>query len=65
MARKQSRLSVPPYGPPIYEAIASGELRRMKAAAKHAESFLAKHGDVGAALEALKIEIAKLEKKNR
>jgi hypothetical protein len=35
----------------------------MKALAKEAEAHLHEHGDVSAALEGLKIEIAKLEKK--
>jgi len=55
------RMPVPPYGPPIQQAIASGSLSRMKAAVKRAEAFLGKHGDIGAALEVLKAEIAKLE----
>jgi hypothetical protein len=63
MAVRQRRTSLPPYGPAIQQAIASGELPRMKAAVKEAEAFLAKYGDVRVAIEALKIEIAKLEKK--
>jgi Domain of unknown function (DUF1843) len=61
-ARKQPRLDVPPYGIAIQQAVASGQLRRMKAAAKQAETFLARYGDISAALEALKVEIARLEK---
>ena len=52
---------LPPYGVAIQRAIASGDLAQMKALAVEAERHLAEHGDVRAALEALKIEIAKLE----
>jgi hypothetical protein len=62
MAEKQLH-AVPPYGPAIHQAIAGGNLARMKEVAASAESHLAQHGNVCAALEALKIEIAKLEAK--
>jgi hypothetical protein len=52
------------YGPAIQEAAASGDLARMKAVAKQAEEHLREWGDVSAALAALKMEIAKLEKKH-
>jgi hypothetical protein len=55
---------VPPYGPAIHQAIAGGDLASMKAVAASAEAHLAEHGNVCAALEALKIEIAKLEAKH-
>jgi hypothetical protein len=51
------------YGPAIQEAAASGDLARMKAVAKQAEEHLREWGDVSASLAALKLEIAKLEKK--
>jgi hypothetical protein len=51
------------YGPPIYRCIAKGDLSEMKALAKEAEQYVQTHGNVSAALEALKIEIAKLEAK--
>jgi hypothetical protein len=47
------------YGPPIQEAIAKGDLARMKQLAAEAEEQLKQVGDVRAALEYLKIEIAK------
>ena len=47
------------YGPPIQEAIAKGDLPRMKKLAAEAEEHLKQVGDVQAALEYLKIEIAK------
>ena len=52
---------VKPYGVAIQQAVASGNLKDMKAVAKAAEQYLAGHGDVRASLEHLKIEIAKLE----
>jgi len=52
---------VRPYGVAIQQAVASGDLRNMKSALASAEQYLHAHGDVSAALEALKIEIAKLE----
>ena len=51
------------YGPPIQEAIASGDLSRMKQLAAEAEAHLKQVGDVRAALEYLKIEIAKASHK--
>jgi len=54
---------VPPYGPAIQQAIAGGDLARMKETAASAQAFLAQSGNVGAALEALRVEIAKLEAK--
>jgi hypothetical protein len=57
------RGSVPPYGPPIQEAIAKGDLAQMKQLAAETERYLQEVGDVPAALQALKIEIAKAEHK--
>jgi hypothetical protein len=51
----------PPYGTAIQQAIARGDLAEMKRVAREAEQFLAAHGDLRASLEALKIEIYKLE----
>jgi hypothetical protein len=53
--------SVPPYGEAIQQAVSSGDLAKMKEVARDAEQFLA---DVPAALQQLKSEIAKLEKKS-
>ena len=55
---------VPPYGVAIQEAVASGDLARMKQVARQAEEFITKWGNLPAALEALKLEIAKAEKKS-
>ncbi|HEX5759373.1 MAG TPA: fused MFS/spermidine synthase [Thermoanaerobaculia bacterium] len=56
---------VPPYGEAIQQAVASGDLAKMKAVAREAESFVAQWGNVPAALEELKLEIAKLERTQR
>jgi len=50
-----------PYDMAIQQAIVSGDLAKMKSAARDAEQYLATHGDVPGALAALKLEIAKLE----
>jgi Domain of unknown function (DUF1843) len=51
------------YGPPIQEAIAKGDVPLMKKLLAEAEEHLKQVGDVRAALEYLKIEIAKLSHK--
>lgn len=53
-------MDVKPYGLAIQQAIASGDVAQMKAVAKQAEQHLKDYGNVPAALEALRIEIAKL-----
>lgn len=52
-----------PYGTAIHEAAVSGDLQRMRAMAQQAEEWLRETGDVAAALESLKLEIAKLERR--
>ena len=54
---------IPLYGVTIHHCIAKGDLTEMKAVAQQAERHLHEYGDVSAALEALKIEIAKMEAK--
>lgn len=54
---------IPLYAATIHNCIAGGELSQMKALAKQAEAHLKDHGNVSAALESLKVEIAKLQKK--
>jgi hypothetical protein len=49
------------YGPAIAQAIARGDLAAMKALAREAARHLKEFGDISASLEALKIEIMKLE----
>jgi len=58
---KASGHPVPPYGTAIHSAIAAGDLAQMKALVAETERLLAEQGDLRAALEVLKIEIAKLE----
>jgi len=53
---------LPPYGTAIHQAIATGELSKMKQAAKEAEKYLSETGNLSAALAILKAEIAKAEK---
>ncbi len=47
------------YGPAMTEAIAGGDLAKMKEVAAAAEKHLADHGDIPRLLQLLKIEIAK------
>lgn len=54
---------IPLYGVTICEAVASGDLARMKEVARQAEEHVREHGNVPAALEGLKLEISKLQKK--
>ena len=51
------------YGPTIHDAVASGNLARMKEVAKEADRQLSQSGDLRTSLEILKVEIAKLEYK--
>lgn len=55
---------VPLYGVTIHRCIAGGDLQKMKELCAEAEKQLAEHGDVRAALEVLKAEIAKAEAKS-
>jgi Domain of unknown function (DUF1843) len=52
-----------PYGVAVQQAIASGDLTQMKTVAAAAETHLKEYGNISAALEVLKAEIAKLEAK--
>jgi len=53
----------PLYAVTIHDAIGSADLSRMKQVAQEAEQYLQQSGDLPAALQALKIEIAKAEHK--
>jgi Domain of unknown function (DUF1843) len=53
----------PLYAPPIHRCIAKGDLGEMRGMVKQAEEYLRESGNISAALEALKAEIAKLEAK--
>ena len=54
---------IPLYGVTISECVASGDLKRMKEVARQAEEHVREWGNVPAALEALKLEISRVEKK--
>jgi hypothetical protein len=63
MSQEKQPVFRPLYAVAVHQAIASGDHAKMKAVAAEAQQHLAEHGDVSAALEALKSEIAKLEAK--
>jgi hypothetical protein len=63
MAEKHEPVYHPLYAATIHHAIVSGDVARMKDVVKEAEQYLQQAGDVPAALQALKIEIAKAEHK--
>ena len=62
-AAKKPVTPIPLYGVTICEAVASGDLARMKEVARQAEEHVHEWGNVPAALEALKLEISKQQKK--
>ena len=51
------------YATAIHGCIAGGDLQRMKSLLAEAETYLQEHGDVRAAVESLRVEIAKKEHK--
>jgi hypothetical protein len=51
------------YAASIQEAVVSGDVARMRALVQQAEDHLKEWGNISAALELLKLEIAKLEGK--
>ena len=63
MSNPSSR-DVRPYGVAIHQAIAGGDLQQMRHVADAATRYLDEHGNVAAALAALKAEIEKLEGKS-
>lgn len=52
---------LPPYGVAIHNAIASGDLAKMRAVAAEAQQHLSAYGNVGAAVEVLNAAIAKAQ----
>ncbi len=54
-------MSIKPYGVAVTDAIASGDLARLKEAEAAAEAHLAEYGDIPTLLALLKVEIAKLQ----
>ena len=55
---------IPMYATSIHNTIAGGDLQTMKSLLSQAEAWLKEHGDVSAAAEVLRNEIAKLEGKH-
>jgi hypothetical protein len=52
---------VPPYGQAIHEAIATGDVSRMRETLRRAQEWIAEHDDLRMAVEVLKAEIARKE----
>jgi hypothetical protein len=52
----------PPYGPPIHQAIARGDVPAMKTLLERAEALLARQGDLATAVTLLRTELAKRDK---
>jgi hypothetical protein len=50
---------MPPYGVAIHQAIASGDLDRMRALVAETEDYLRQTGDVRVALDQLRLELEK------
>jgi len=53
------------YGPVLMDVAASGDLEEMERVAGEAEEYLRESGDVSAALQALKLEIAKVKARKK
>ena len=62
MSQESRQAVVPPYGVAIHEAIADGDLKKMRALLSQAEALAHEQGDLRTALELLKLEIAKAER---
>ncbi len=62
MAQDEGPVIIPLYGVTIHQAVCSGDLARMREVARQAEEHLQQAGNVSAALEALKVEIARAER---
>jgi hypothetical protein len=55
---------IPPYGVAIHQAIASGDLTRMKSLLAETEEHLRQVGDVRVALAQLKLEIERASQRS-
>lgn len=55
---------MPPYGVAIHQAIASGDLERMKSLVAETEEHLRRAGDVRVALDQLKLEIERASQRS-
>ncbi|WP_137940228.1 DUF1843 domain-containing protein [Chitinivorax sp. B] len=60
---KSTSHTMPPYGNAIHQAIASGDLSQMKALLQQGEQHLQQYDDLHKAVEQLKLEITRLEKR--
>lgn len=60
---EQIPMTVKPYGVAIQQAIATGDLGRMREAKAQAEQWLADQDGLRTALQALQAEIARLEQR--
>jgi len=56
-------MAVPPYGPAIHQAIASGDVDEMRRLARETEQHIAEWGNIPLALELLKVELARAERR--
>ncbi|MDG2529604.1 DUF1843 domain-containing protein [Caulobacter endophyticus] len=54
-------MNIKPYGVAVTDAIASGDLSRLKEAEAAAQAHLDEYGDIPTLLALLKVEIAKLQ----
>lgn len=61
---ERNSMAVPPYGTAIQQAIASGDLVKMREIAAHTEKWLEGQKGLETALHALRDEIARLEKRS-
>ncbi|ASL46318.1 hypothetical protein bAD24_III02905 [Burkholderia sp. AD24] len=52
---------ITPYGVAIHQAVSEGDLAKMKALLAQAEAILQQQGDLAAAVDVLKTEIAKFD----
>jgi hypothetical protein len=56
-------MTIKPYGVAMRQVAAAGDVEEMRRVAAEAEEYLKETGDVSAALELLKTEIAKAEQR--
>lgn len=60
---QEAQHPITPYGVAIHQAVSEGDLAKMKALLTQAETILQQQGNLAAAVDVLKLEIAKLERK--
>lgn len=59
---QEAQYPITPYGVAIHQAMSEGDLAKMKALLTQAEAILQQQGDLAAAVDVLKLEIAKLDR---